>query len=401
MKILLVNDFGTEAGGVETYIVALKRTLATRGHDVRILSATTPTRRATFSDYTFPGIDARAKTRFLPYMFNLRSLAHLERVLHRFEPDVVHLHYTFYDCSPSILIALHKYPTVQTLHAHEVLAPVGVPLTRDCQHDRIGYCRHCLPFGRYLMERAKRMLWWRLSGAVDAFVAPSEYYEHLFESHGLKNVVHIPNAIQLLEPRPMPCSGQLLFVGRLEQEKGVHVLIQAMKEIHRESPTSRLVIVGNGSEETRLRRMVSILELDDVVEFVGRIGHDRVQDYYTSSDVISMPSTADEPFGLVGLEAMSVGRPVIGSNVGGIPDWLQDGKVGFLVPPGDAMAIAAAAFQLLSNEALLRSMGRDASLAAVEFGMDKHVDRLVELYRQCVATPSAAPTSASRIRGVG
>lgn len=384
MKILLVNDYGTEVGGVETYILALKEALSARGHDVRIFSSTTSSRPATFSDYTFPGIDEGSLFRFLPYMFNVRALRGLLRVLRTFRPDVVHLHYIFYDCSPSILLALKRYPTVCTLHAHELLAPVGVQRTAYCEHGNIGYCRHCVPGGRYVIERIKRIVWWTLRGVIDVYVAPSGYYRECHVAYGLRNVVVVSNGVRLFEYAPLTCSKQLLFVGRLECGKGAHVLIRAMADIHREVPASRLVVVGSGSEEVRLRELVTALQLGDAVMFVGKVGHELVEDWYVRSDVVCVPSISDESFGLVGVEAMSVGRPVIGSNVGGVPDWLLDGEVGFLVSANDSAAIAAAALRLLSNERLLEKMSRQANSAAVNFGMENHVDKLMALYGEYV-----------------
>jgi glycosyltransferase involved in cell wall biosynthesis len=382
MKILLVNDYGDEVGGVETYITSLKRELVDRGNDVRILTATSDQHLAVISDYTFPGINTKSWFRVLPYVFNVRSLWALRRILKEFKPDVVHLQYTFYHCSPSILAALRNYPTVYTFHAYEILAPLGLEMTPRCRHAPTAYCWHCHPLPRYLADKLKRFVFSRLSDVIDVYVSPNRHFEEIYRSHGIRNVVYIPNGIDLMDVRPLQFGKQLLFVGRLERSKGVGVLIEAMLLINQQVPESRLVVVGSGSFSEELKDMVSRMSLDGVVKFAGRVNHKDVGKFYADSDIVVMPSLRPEAFGIVGVEALSVGRPVIGTNVGGISDWLVDGTVGMLVPPNDSNALAAAAARLLTDKALLMKMAESARGASEAFSMGQHADRISSLYRE-------------------
>lgn len=381
MKILFINDYGVEVGGVETYIVSLKKALIKEGHDVRIFSATTEKHKATFSDYTFPGINEYSFFRFIPYAFNIKAIKNLKKVLKEFKPDVVHIHYIYYHFSPSILFALGKYPTIYTLHAHELIAPVGVDRKAECRHDYIDYCRHCLPLHRYYIEKIKRRIFKGLSGVIDNYVSPSEYYRDIHLKAGFKNITVLSNAVEIFEESPLAYNKIILYVGRLERGKGVHVLIESMDIIHKQVPESKLVIVGTGSDEIMLKDMVNKNGQQPYITFMGQASHNNIEKHYIKCDVVVVPSTWQEPFGLVGVEAMSVGRPVIGTRVGGIPDWLKDAQNGFLVPPNRADLIAKAAIKLLTNKTLLDKMSVNAGVMAKNYSIDNHAASLVNIYQ--------------------
>lgn len=382
MRVLFINDYGVEVGGVETYIVSLKKALVKEGHDVRIFSATTEKHKATFSDYTFPGINEYSLFRFIPYTFNIKAVMNLKKVLKEFKPDIVHIHYIYYHFSPSILLALRKYPTIYTLHAHELIAPVGVHRAAECRHDHIGYCRRCLPLHRYCIEKIKRRIFKGLSGVINNYVSPSEYYRDIHLKAGYKNITVLSNAVETFERSPLAYNKIILYVGRLERGKGVHVLIESMDIIHKQVPDAKLVIVGTGSDEVTLHDMVRKFGLKPYVTFIGQTSHKSIEKYYIKCDVVVVPSTWQEPFGLVGVEAMSVGRPVIGTKVGGIPDWLKDGQNGFLIPPNRADLIAKAAVELLTNKTLLNKMSVSAGVMAKNYSIDNHAAILVNIYQE-------------------
>jgi len=154
----------------------------------------------------------------------------------------------------------------------------------------------------------------------------------------------------------------VLFVGRLVERKGLTHLLEAAARLRTEVPL-RVVIVGDGSERERLEVRARDLRVSDIVEFRGKISDDELQAAYRAADVFVLPSVHDargdtEGLGVVLLEAMNLGVPVIGSRIGGIVDIVVDGESGLLVPPGDAIALAAALRRVLTDTEVARRLGR-------------------------------------------
>ena len=153
----------------------------------------------------------------------------------------------------------------------------------------------------------------------------------------------------------------LLYVGRLTQVKGVHVLIEAFREIHRLIPDVRLIITGSsffgGAAKTSYEQeLVKLAEpVNDAIIFTGYLAHDKLKYLYSAVDIVVFPSIWPEPFGLVMLEAMASGTCLIGSAVGGVPEVLEDGVNGVLVTPADSRALAQSVCDTLNKpESMLR-----------------------------------------------
>ena len=147
----------------------------------------------------------------------------------------------------------------------------------------------------------------------------------------------------------------LLYVGRLTQVKGVHVLIEAFREIHRLIPDVRLIITGSsffgGAAKTAYEQeLVDLAEpVSDAIVFTGYLPHEKLKYLYSAVDMIVLPSVWQDPCPLVVLEAMASGTCLVSSAVGGIPEILESGKNGLLVNPADAHALARAVYETLSR----------------------------------------------------
>jgi phosphatidylinositol alpha-1,6-mannosyltransferase len=151
----------------------------------------------------------------------------------------------------------------------------------------------------------------------------------------------------------------ILTVGRwesAERYKGVDTLIAALPQVMKSAPDSRLVLVGDGDDQPRLQQLAHELGVADHVRFVRGPSQEELFACYAHCDVFALPS-AGEGFGLVFLEAMAHGKPVIGGAQGGIPDVVEDGATGLLVPPGEVQALRRAVESLLLNRERGREMG--------------------------------------------
>ncbi len=155
----------------------------------------------------------------------------------------------------------------------------------------------------------------------------------------------------------LPESATVLFVGRLEKEKGVHVLLKAMVLVKKAISDARLVIAGDGAYRPVLEPMASSLGLRDVVSFLGWLQVQDLMKAYREARVVVLPSIWEEGLGMVLVEAGLMGRPVVASDIGGIRDVVRHRENGLLVPPGDATALAEAIVAVLRDRDLGLRMG--------------------------------------------
>jgi glycogen(starch) synthase len=178
----------------------------------------------------------------------------------------------------------------------------------------------------------------------------------------------------------------VLFVGRLEIEKGVFDLLSACKDLLSALPSARLVLAGNGKDRERLKAT----ELQPPVKFLGHVSRDQLPAVYASSTIVVMPSVFVEAFGKVGPKALSAGRPVIASDSGGVREWLQPGKNGLLVGPGDVAQLTAAMLSLLTDEDTLARMANDAPGSVSDLSIQVHAERFERLLHEVVARASGS-----------
>jgi glycosyltransferase involved in cell wall biosynthesis len=184
-------------------------------------------------------------------------------------------------------------------------------------------------------------------------------------------------------PPPLPGAPRLAVVGRLIPIKGHDVLLRALAVARKQLPDLTLELAGDGPLEPELRASVARLGLDDAVAFLGRVA--LPGPVFERAEVVVVPSFG-EGFGLVALEAMERGRPVVASDVGGLPEIVDDGRTGVLVPSGDADALAEAIVSVAGDRAraaLMGAAGRDRALE--EFSQERCTDRIEAIYGAALA----------------
>ncbi|MBI4492014.1 MAG: glycosyltransferase family 4 protein [Chloroflexi bacterium] len=183
----------------------------------------------------------------------------------------------------------------------------------------------------------------------------------------------------------------VVFVGNLEPRKAVDQLVLAMERVRAALPAARLAIVGSGAsagvedQEPRLRALVAELGLDAGVRFIGAVSSEDLVRWYNAADVFVLPSYS-EGQGIVALEAMSCGRPVVASAVGGLRDTITDGHDGFLVPPGAPPALAERLTALLRDPATRQRVGEQARRTVeARFSWTRAAEATLDVYRELVA----------------
>jgi len=195
----------------------------------------------------------------------------------------------------------------------------------------------------------------------------------------------ILNAMEAPPVGPRPLSfdpPELLCLGRIVYEKGFHVAVEAFQRIHRRFPRARLTIAGDGPERGALHEQVSRLGLERAVRFTGWIRPERVPAVIGEASIVLVPSR-EESFGLVALEAGLMGRPVVASRVGGLPEVVSHLETGLTVPADDADAMAEAAIRLLDDPQLAGRLGGAARIRGLNtFAFERYVDQYDALYRR-------------------
>ncbi|HWD72555.1 MAG TPA: glycosyltransferase family 4 protein [Actinomycetota bacterium] len=396
MRIVQIVNLGYVGGGAENVVHLVREAMIARGHHVLVIATDRGLEgRESFADVALPQIVGSAPRRLLRYAWDAGTKRAVEEVLVAFDPDVVHLH-TVSEFSPSVLWALGGVPSLLTVHGPEEftlgLLAAGLPASDYRNESYLPSDLRMIGRIRYLYQRfMQRPLW--LLGArrnLAMMLAPSRYTAAILERDaGRVPIRHLPNGIYLPAPQPLPGCPSVLYAGRLESYKGVGILLQAMKRLVTTMPTSRLVVAGDGSKRAALEGLAHRLGLAHHVAFAGWVSPHHLPRYYAASQVVAVPSLCPETLPTVVIEALAVGRPVVGSNVGGIPELVTDGVTGKIVEPGDVDGLADALLGILSDAHLARRMSLAARQAAAAFDAEGFLDALERIYEELAVSRRA------------
>jgi glycosyltransferase involved in cell wall biosynthesis len=395
LRLLQVNSLYARAGGVESYLLHVLPALRRAGVEVGVMYGVDSQEPLPTGDWQvlhapalYPGA--------LPLA---RRLAALEEQVGRFAPDVIQLN--AYD-RPEVLAWLcRRWPTLQFLHEHYPLACPGDSKYLKARQDvctrqvgafcavapwvqRCGSVRPWRHLPRYFSARRYLAA---AQGLKRLLVASTHMRDELLRNgFSEEQVVRVPLPGLRGEPalvQPVPSAPErpvVLFVGRLVEPKGPQLLLQALAQV---GVRCEARFVGEGPLRPLLEAQARGLGGDVRVSFSGWLEGEALMRAYAEASVVVVPSVWNEPFGLVGLEAMACGRPVVAFARGGIPDWLAHEETGLLVPPKDVPALAAALRRVLEDGALARRLGEAGRRRAREqFAMEQHVHRLMDVYRQ-------------------
>ena len=348
------------AGGVNSHIRAQARALRQLGHRVCVFGAAS----APLSDgeeaiggcislvvlgtETGIGVDPRAWSR-------------VARLFRREQFDVVHVHEPLMPLVPWCATWQAEVPVVATFHTYRERGHRFYPLSR--------------PLLAPLMRRVSR----RIAVSAVARETVARYFpgDYTIVPNGI-DVDHFRRAAgrpsDLTDDRP-----HVLYVGLLEPRKGVGHLIDAMALVKRDIPRVRLVIVGNGPERDALGKRALAAGLD--ARFAGPVSDDHLPAYYQAADVVCAPALEGESFGIVLLEAMAAGRPVVASGIDGYVGLVGHADCGArIVPPGDASALAREITTLLADAGLRRRLGAKGPAFAAGFDWEAVAKELQAIY---------------------
>jgi len=373
MRILFVNEKGAFFGGVEQHIAHAARELTARGHECQL------------AFLNADGLDAAgfqsifADTRQVPAMAGEAAYpggrGWLARSWSELRFDVVYFHKV--PQLPELQALPAHVRTVQMVHDHDLCCPrkhkyfavsgrvCNRPAGWRCYLDAAFVARDReQPLGVRLQSISSHLREMRRHWTLDSLLVGSRWMrdELLMNGAPADRVEIVPPAVPSggAVPPGVPEGDLVLYVGQLIRGKGVDRLLEAVARL--EHPC-RVVLAGQGNHESELRRLAQRHGIADRVDFRGWVAPADLGALYRAATVIAVPSRWPEPFGMVGLEAMHHARPVVGFDVGGIRDWLDDGRNGRLVPDGDIAAFALALGELLGKPGRARRMGLNGRLA--------------------------------------
>jgi len=240
-----------------------------------------------------------------------------------------------------------------------------------------------------LLRRFYNKLHGRIAVSEPAHKFVSRYFpgEYRVIPHGI-DLEHFYTEV---DPMPQYSDGRLniLFVSRLEERKGVRYLLNAYKLAKKECPPSRLILVGPGERSRReYARWVRAVKLEDVV-FTGHVSYADLPRYYHTADIFCMPAVGQESFGLVLLEAMAAGKPIIATNIEGYASVVSNSVEGLLVKPRDSRALADTMITMANDRILRQEMGSRGKEKAKAHSWPIITQRTVDFYEELAGRKTA------------
>ena len=389
MRILLINDYGTLAGGAEVIVFSLRDALRARGHEVRVFASTAQAGSETnLADDLGYGTTGRWRT--VVQSANLAAAWSLRRVLAGFAPEVVHVNLYLTQLSPLILMALGDVPVVYFAMWNRAICPLGsrlLPDGRICPFRPGVACLRtgCLPFHDWLPLRAQlaadRALAPRFTRVVAISQAVATRLAEFGPPHLRRATVVHPGTAAVEARIDLPPSPMAVVAGRLVPEKGIDTLVRAFARLAPREPHSSLVVIGEGPERSDLARLAIGLGVGERVTFTGKLSPEATLAMVRSGWVVCVPSLWEEPFGMIAAEAQMHGVAVIASRCGGLAEIVADGETGYLVPPGDPEALASRLDQLLSDRDLAKALGVRGHARALDlFELNGFASRMEAIY---------------------
>lgn len=371
MKIALVSPYDfTWPGGVTVHISQLAHQFVNMGHHVEILAPHSPARA------TESGLDFVPLGRSVPIPSG-GSIARLslslwlhkktKQVLADRQFDVVHLHEPLMPVLPLTVLQCSKSLNVGTFHAF--------------------YGR----FRNYGWSHPVLKRWFqKLDGHIAVSPAARQYASRFFpgDYHIIPNGIDVDHFAKPKRRIHELDDGKtnILFVGRLEKRKGLRYLLEAYGKLKWDHPNTRLLVVGPGNLDKDCYRTLGERNLKDVV-FLGNVPYADLPSYYASADICCAPATGRESFGIVLLEAMAAGKPLVATSIEGYSGVISHGEQALTVPPKDSTSLADALALLIRDADLRKQLGSTGRSLVNQYRWEKVAQSVMDYYLDLMGTP--------------
>ncbi len=322
-------------------------------------------------------------TRRIKYPLAIPLSFRAKKVINQFNPDIIHIHHPFLLSSPAIIYGRELgIPRILTLHT---------------QYEK--YTHYLAPIPEKLIQEVVKQIVTNLAHKIDCFTTPSSSMKELIKNYGIKTRIEvIPNAIKLdsfQENNEKKCQEIkekykikddekiILYLGRVAREKSIDKLIEVMSLINKRGIEKvRLLIVGNGPALEELQELVESLQLKERVIFTGEVKNEEVKYYYKIA-YLFVTASLTETFGIVVIEALASGIPVLAVKAPGIVDIITPGVDGILVE-NKVQKFAEALEEIIKNPQLREELCQGAQKTSIQYDINTIADRMLSLYQEII-----------------
>jgi len=399
-KLLSLNSYHYKRGGSDAVYFEHDALFRAKGWDTAFLSMHHPKNEATpWEKYFVDEIEFGSQYSLLErvkmagkIIYSWDAVAKVEQLIADWHPDIAHAHCIYHHLSPSILATLksHGIPTVMTAHDLKIACPAYKMLNKNgicekCKHGNLLHvalnrCLHdSLAVSTLVMvESTVHKALGMYKKNLDRVVVPSRFFANKLKEWGWaeEQLVYIPNYVDAGAYEPVYEPGEyILYFGRLAPEKGLKTLLAANAKAG-----TKLKLVGTGPDEAMLKNYAAAVGGD--VEFLGFCNKDTLWPVVKAARAVILPSEWYENAPMSLLEANALGKVVVGANIGGIPELIEDHSTGFLFTSGDVEQLAERLTEVkLMSNARLAEMGRMARAHVAEnFTIDRYAKSMERLY---------------------
>lgn len=420
MNVLLVNNYYYNRGGDCTYLFSLQRVLKEKGHKVSIFSMNHPQNYdSEFSDYfvSYINYDEEIKSKSFASglkvakrtIYSTEARRKLEELIKVEKPDIAHIQNIHHHITPSIFVTLkeHNIPIIWTLHDYTIICPNTSFL---CNGKICERCRKRKYFWPSIVRCKKNSFAASTMAAVettthlvlkyyelvDFFIAPSKFLRDKLIAYGVdkKKILHLNNFTFIVDfnIEKEVKEKYFMYLGRLSEEKGIKTLIDASIGLFQDKGNGaggfydyKLKIIGGGPIMDKMMYYVRSLGVEKNIEFMGHRSHENAMEVLKGSKFLVIPSEWYENFPYSVLEAFTLGRPVIASRIGGIPELVKNWETGLLFEPGNSELLALKMKFLLGHPEKAEAIGRNAfEFMSGEINSENHYLKLMGIYKRAI-----------------
>lgn len=395
MKILLVNKFHYLRGGSEKYYFELARLLKKHGHEVAFFSMKNENNISSGDkEYFVDEIDMNTGSKLEAFnvIYSKKNKALMTKALEEFKPDIVHINNFQRQLSASILDAIKEknIPIVMTAHDFNPVCPASIMLYKgevcnDCITKGSMQCfkKKCIKDStlKSLLGTLEKKYYdmRKMFTKVDCIVSPSEFVKNkLIEGKLACNDIKVlHNFVNESEHEEVKTGNYAFYFGRLSKEKGILNLVKAIKEID----NAKLIIAGDGDERECIEEYIKDNNLQDRISLIGYQNQENIRKCITEARFIVVPSIWYEncPYSI--LETMEIGKPIIGADIGGIPELIEDGVNGYLYQPNDIKGLKEKLELLFESDELTESFCKNSKeLFNKNYTAERYYSEIMQIY---------------------
>lgn len=400
MRVLLVNKFHYLKGGSEKYYFELGDLLKQHGHEIAFFSMKSEKNiKTNEKEYFVDEIDLNngSKLKAFDVIYSKENKRKMLQAIEDFKPDIIHLNNFQRQLSESIIEAANEknIPVVFTAHDVQAVCPAITMLDGNkhiCELCKKGKYFNCIK-KKCVKESSLKSILAALEGEfyrikkvynkkIDWIVTPSSFYKQKMVEDGIEeeHITAIHNFIELdkynLETQD---DGYGLYIGRLSKEKGILNLIEAFSSIK----DKKLYIAGDGPEKEKIESFIAERHLNDRIILLGHINQDEVKEYLRKARFVIVPSIWYENCPYSVMEALAIGKPVIGANIAGIPELVSNQVNGLLYKYDSISDLEVKMKILYENPELAKEYGKNAKKIAIDnYGKEKYYNQIIDIYNK-------------------